>query len=174
MKTILRDLQRILEAVPERRTTQFVRRILGAPRVFVFGLGRSGLVARMFGMRLVHLGRDATIVGDTTTPAIRAKDVLVVCSRSGKSPFLHHAVHLAKTEGAFIIAVTGERGAPLAKDASLVLRLPTEIAEGRYRQPMGSLFEQALLLYLDGIVLRLMAELGKTSEDMERVHANLP
>ena len=36
-------------------------------------------------------------------------------------------------------------------------------------------FEQALLLYLDGvIVLRLMERLGLTQEDMERVHSNLP
>jgi len=33
---------------------------------------------------------------------------------------------------------------------------------------------EALLLYLDCIVLRLMRELGKTVEDMERIHSNLP
>jgi 6-phospho-3-hexuloisomerase len=174
MEPVLRDLQRILAAVPPRTTRKFVRAILDARRVFVYGLGRSGLVARMFGMRLVHLGRDATIVGDTTTPAIRANDLLVECSRTGQSPILHHAVRLAHKEGAIVAAVTGTRATPIARLADIVVRIPLEEARGERLQPMGSLFEQALLLYLDSVVLRLMEELGISAEAMERIHSNLP
>ncbi|MGH7162468.1 MAG: SIS domain-containing protein, partial [Planctomycetota bacterium] len=141
MQELLRDLHRVLAAVSERKTALFVRCILDARRVFVYGVGRSGLVARMFGMRLVHLGRDATIVGDTTTPAIRAGDLLVTCSRTGQSPILHHALRLAHREGAEVAAVVGSRGAPVARSADLVVRLPLEAAHGEKRQPMGSLFE---------------------------------
>jgi 6-phospho-3-hexuloisomerase len=83
-------------------------------------------------------------------------------------------MHLARSEGATIVAVTGEQRTRLSSEAQLVVRLPVERADGASLQPLGSLFEQALLLYLDGIVLRLMADLGKTPEDMERIHANLP
>ena len=174
MEPLLRDLQRVLGAVSEKAARQFVRAILDARRVFVYGLGRSGLVARMFGMRLVHLGRDATIVGDTTTPAIRAGDLLVACSRTGQSPILHHAVRLAHREGALVAAVVGSRGTLLGRMADFVVRLPLEAARHETPQPMGSLFEQALLLHLDGAVVQLMAELGLTAEEMERVHSNLP
>ncbi len=174
MQSHFKDLERILGAVSETKTRQFLKLLLGAPRVFLYGLGRSGLVARMFGMRLVHLGRDATIVGDTTTPAIGSKDLLVVCSRTGVSPFLHHAVRLARRQGARVAILSGQRASPLAKDADFVLRLPIELARVETPQPMGSLFEQALLLYLDALVLHLMSDLGKTPEDMERVHSNLP
>jgi 6-phospho-3-hexuloisomerase len=174
MRGVLEDLERILAAVPEEDTRRFVLAIRDARRVFMHGLGRSGLVARMFGMRLVHLGRDATIVGDTTTPAIRAGDLLIACSRTGLSPILHHAVRLAHKEGARAAAVVGMPEAQLARKADLVVRLPLEAAKGEKDQPLGSLFEQALLLYLDVVVLRLMAELNKTVEDMERVHSNLP
>jgi 6-phospho-3-hexuloisomerase len=174
MRGVFRDLERILEAVPEEDTRRFVAAIRDARRVFMYGLGRSGLVARMFGMRLVHLGRDATIVGDTTTPAIGAKDLLIPCSRTGLSPILHHAVRLARKEGASVAAVVGRADSQPARKADLVVRLPLEVAEGERDQPMGSLFEQALLLYLDQVVVRLMAELNKTVEDMERVHSNLP
>jgi 6-phospho-3-hexuloisomerase len=174
MRDILIDLQRVLDAVSERKTKQFLRAILRAPRVFVYGLGRSGLVARMFGMRLIHLGRGAEIVGDTTTPAIRADDLLVVCSRTGQSPILRHAVRLGHNEGAAAVAVVGMRSTPLAREADLVVRLPLDVAQGERSQPMGSLFEQALLLYLDDFVLRLMEETKTTVEDMERIHSNLP
>jgi 6-phospho-3-hexuloisomerase len=145
MRGVLQDLDRILKAVPADETQGFVTAIRDAHRVFMYGLGRSGLVARMFGMRLVHLGRDATIVGDTTTPAIRTGDLLIPCSRT-----------------------------PETLKADLVVRLPLEAAKAEKAQPMGSLFEQALVLYLDQVVLRLMAELKKTVEDMERIHSNLP
>lgn len=174
MEGVLRDLDRVLKAVPERQTASFCASLLGSRRVFVYGLGRSGLVARAFGMRLVQMGREATIVGDTTTPAIRAGDLLVVCSRTGRSPILHHALKLGHRVGARAVTVVGSRGTPLARDADLVVRLPMEAARGERTQPMGSLFEQALLLYLDSVVLRLMARLEKTAEDLERVHSNLP
>jgi 6-phospho-3-hexuloisomerase len=171
VRGVLQDLERILKAVPEEDTRRFVLAIRDARRVFMYGLGRSGLVARMFGMRLVHLGRDATIVGDTTTPAIRAGDLLIPCSRTGRSPILHHTIRLAHREGARVAAVVGT--AETLK-AEIIVRLPLEAAKGEKDQPMGSLFEQALLLYLDQVVLRLMAELKKTVEDMERIHSNLP
>jgi 6-phospho-3-hexuloisomerase len=40
-------------------------------------------------------------------------------------------------------------------------------------QPMGTLFEQSLLLTLDVIVMMLMEKLGRTSEQMFKLHANL-
>ena len=171
MRGILEDLDRILKAVPEEDTRRFVHAIRDARRVFMSGLGRSGLIARMFGMRLVHLGREATIVGDTTTPAIRAGDLLIQCSRTGRSPILHHTIRLAHREGAHVAAVVGT---PESLKADLVVRLPLEAAKAEKAQPMGSLFEQALLVYLDQVVLLLMAELKKTVEDMERIHSNLP
>lgn len=174
MDAVLRDLERILHAVSETRTKRFLEAIRKARRVFMYGVGRSGLVARMFGMRLVHLGRDATIVGDTTTPAIRRGDLLVVCSRTGQSPILHHAVRLAHNEKAKVAVVIGMPEAPLVRDADLVVQLPLEVARGEADQPMGSLFEQALHLYLDGVVLRLMSKLRRTAADMERIHSNLP
>ena len=175
MESILADLRRILDAVPKETTNEFVDAIVNSKRVFMHGLGRSGLVARMFGMRLVHVSQDATIVGDTTTPAIRRDDLLVVCSRTGRSPILRHAVSLAHAEGARAVAVVGDEGTRLENPADLVVRLPSEVAHSAHRQPMGSLWEQALLLYLDGVVvLRLMEKLGLTQEDMEQIHSNLP
>ena len=173
-KAILKDLDRTLGAIPDSDSARVVEAFVKAQRIFVYGLGRSGLMARAFAMRLVHLGRDATIVGGTTTPAIRADDLLVVCSRSGKSPILRHAVALAHREGARAAAIVGLRDTPLGREADCVIRLPIEVAHDAQAQPMGSLFEQALLIYLDSLVVRLMEELDISAEQMERAHFNLP
>ena len=171
---VFRDLEKVLTAVPEEETQRLLDAIVGAPRVFVYGLGRSGLMARAWAMRLVHMGQDAVIVGGTTTPAIRDDDLLVICSRTGRSPILRHAVHLAHSEKASAAAIVGLPDTPIVRKADLVLRRPIEVAEREAFQPMGSLFEQALLLDLEGLVVRLMERLGITAEQMERVHFNLP
>ena len=174
MDGLLRDLSTILNHVPDEKTDGFIAAIDGAKRVFVYGLGRSGLVARMFGMRLVHLERSATVVGETTTPAICEDDLLVLCSRTGRSPMLHHAVSLAHRERARVAALVGLARTPLDEDVDILVRLPLERAGAETIQPMGSLFEQALHLYLDMVVLRLMQKWGKTAETMQKIHFNLP
>ncbi len=42
-------------------------------RIFVTGLGRTGLMARGFAMRLMHLGRRVYHVGDVITPGHPAR-----------------------------------------------------------------------------------------------------
>lgn len=47
------------------------------PRIFLLGLGRGGLVLRMFAMWLIPTGLEAQVVGDVTTPGIGDKDLLI-------------------------------------------------------------------------------------------------
>jgi len=79
------ELERVFENISAEQIDELVSRILTAARVFIYGLGRVPLMGRAFAMRLMHLGLDAFMVGDTTTPAIAAKDLLVICSGSGQT-----------------------------------------------------------------------------------------
>lgn len=54
-----------------------------ARRVFVHGAGRSGLALQMTAMRLMHVGLQVHVVGETTTPAIGEGDLLLTASGSG-------------------------------------------------------------------------------------------
>ena len=51
-------------------------------RIFLTGFGRSGLALQAFAMRLAQLGKETFFVGDTTTPAIQDKDLLIIASSS--------------------------------------------------------------------------------------------
>jgi 6-phospho-3-hexuloisomerase len=55
-------------------------------RWYASGQGRSGLVAQMAAMRLMHVGFDAHVVGEATAPAIGSRDGLLVVSGSGETP----------------------------------------------------------------------------------------
>ena len=77
---------------------------MGARTVFVAGSGRSGLAMRSFAMRLIHLGLSAHVVGETTTPRITDRDLLLIGSGSGSTPGLGRSLR----EG----AVDRRRGGP--------------------------------------------------------------
>ena len=70
------DLRHVIAGVQEEEVAAFEQRLLAAENIFVTGLGRTGLMARGFAMRLMHLGRRVYHVGDVITPAISKGDLL--------------------------------------------------------------------------------------------------
>src|SRR5213596_2839521 len=99
MQAALVPLSKVLAEVRPVEVDALEKIILGSRRIFVTGLGRTGLMARGFAMRLMHLGRRVYHVGDVITPAIRRGDLLVICSRTGRSPVLVYYVDIARKAG---------------------------------------------------------------------------
>jgi 6-phospho-3-hexuloisomerase len=130
-------------------------------------------------MRLMHLGLASFVVGETTTPSIRAGDLLVVGSGSGETSTVVGITRLARKAGASVVTITGHRSSTLAQLADLVIVIPTRSAEVDRTdvpascQPLGTLAEQSLLIYLDSIVAQLWSSTGETSDALSRRHANL-
>jgi 6-phospho-3-hexuloisomerase len=46
-------------------------------------------------------------------------------------------------------------------------------AGGKSRQPLGTIFEQSLLLYCDALVMLTMKRLGISEDEMARRHTQL-
>lgn len=155
--------------------------------VLVMGAGRSGLVGRAFGMRLMHLGFNVFVLGDTIVPPIRKDDLVIAISGSGRTKLIITAAEAAKSVGAKILAVTSYPDSPLAQLSDVVIVIPgrTKIsAEEDYfaRQilgiheplaPLGTLFEDTAMIFLDSLVVELMDLLGVTEKDMSNKHANI-
>jgi 6-phospho-3-hexuloisomerase len=176
---ILAELRDVLSATDPQAEDTFIRQLLAAKRIFVCGLGRSGLMMRAFAMRLMHLGLTSFVVGETTTPSIQEGDLLAVGSGSGETSTPLGMARLAKKAGATVVAVTGHDDSSLAQLADVVVLIPSrsvkvaEMASHPSCQPLGTLAEQSLLIYLDSVVARLWSILGETSEELSRRHANL-
>ena len=122
-------------------------------RWFCSGQGRSGLVAQMVAMRLMHVGFDAHAVGEATAPAIGSGDGLVMISGSGETPVTLHITRLARDYGAHVLAVTTRADSTLARRAHAVIQVPTTVT-GQFG---GTLFEQSALLLLDAVMLEITA-----------------
>ncbi len=162
--------------VDERAVRDLLHAIDSASRIFLLGEGRSGLVGRMFAMRLMHLGKQAYVVGETITPAIGGGDLLIAISGSGATGTVVMMAEGAKNAGAQIAAITANPESRLAGLADLIVQIPTQhkLQGASSRQYGGSLFEQTALLLFETIISMLAAgdaEGGFTS--LAKRHANL-
>lgn len=149
-------------------------------RIFVAGAGRSGLCMRALGMRLMHLGKTVYVVGETTTPSIAVENLLVIGSGSGKTSSLLAMAEQAQRMGAKILLFTTDATSPLAElaDHRVIIPAPSLKKSQENRglistQPLGTLFEQSMLILCDSLILRLMQRLGVDAAQMSERHANL-
>ena len=151
-----------------------------APRIFVAGAGRSGLCMRSFAMRLMQIGKTVYVVGETTTPSIATGDLLILGSGSGRTASLLVMTERTRHEGAKVLLFTAEVSSPLAglADHRVIVPAPAHRNSGAgvkplSMQPMGTLFEQALLMISDALIMGLMHETGVNVTQMSQRHANL-
>jgi len=187
MREIAEQVLDVSGALDKKQVDDFIQALLGARRIFVVGAGRSGLVARAFAMRLMHLGLDTHVVGETITPSLREDDLLVAVSGSGETSLTMSAAEIAKKIGAKITAVTSYPKSDLAKISDHIVVLPgrtkTEsttdflsrelLGEHPSSAPLGTMFEIAALVFFDGVIAGLMAALGKKEEDLRARHATI-
>lgn len=174
---ILKEIAGVLEKVSEKSSQAFLKELARTRRVYISGVGRSGLVVKAFGQRLMHLGFEVHLADEISAPGIRRGDLLVACSGSGTTHLTVYMARKAKAIGARCVALTARSGSPLARVARLVVLIPAPLERGSNgngtRQPARSLFEQALFIYLDGIVLAALQKLGISQRRLARRHANL-
>ncbi|MEJ8304343.1 6-phospho-3-hexuloisomerase [Saccharibacillus sacchari] len=172
------ELTEAVRGIDPAQAEAFVEALDSAANVFATGAGRSGLMGKALAMRLMHGGSAAHVVGETTTPGIGPGDLLVIGSGSGETRTLVPMAEKARELGADVAVVTLKPDSTLAKLATLVVQLPgasksRENDDYATIQPMGSLFEQTLLLFFDASVLRLMQRRGLDGNKMYGKHANL-
>jgi 6-phospho-3-hexuloisomerase len=156
-------------------------------KVLIMGAGRSGLVGRAFAMRLKHLGYDVYVLGDTIMSPVKQGDIVIAISGSGRTALIIAAAEAAKTVGAIVVAITSYVDSPLARIADIVVEIPgrtkiSTIEDYFARQvlglheplaPLGTLFEDCSMVFLDAIIAELMQRLGKDEEDLRKQHANI-
>lgn len=174
------DLSACVAAVDPARLEALADAVHGARAVFVCGAGRSLLVLRCLAMRLMHLGYTAHVVGDVTCPAFGPGDLLLCASGSGETEGTVRRAVRVRTLGGTVAALTIEEGSALGRAADVVVPIPgftdkRPLAgrEGRPTLPGGSLFEEAVLLVGDSLVVPLAERQGVPVDRAFSRHANL-
>jgi len=185
---ILNNIESATEFLDDDIIEEFKNTLTDSKNVFVMGAGRSGLVAKAFAMRLVHLGISAYVVGETISPAIYDDDCILAISGSGETKTIVSAVNIAKNRGSKALALTSYPESSLGKlsDCVMLVKGRTKIDiddedyikrqfDGNYVSltPLGTAFELTSLMFLDGLIPELMQKMGKTEDDLKYRHTVL-
>jgi 6-phospho-3-hexuloisomerase len=189
MRLMSSKVRSIADTLSDDEIHRFLDEILRAKRIYVMGAGRSGLVAKAFAMRLMHLGLSSFVVGETITPAMSPGDVMIIFSGSGRTKTVADIAETAKEIGARICLITSNADSRIGKIADVIViiehqrdEVADDAAEFEIRQmmgehksfaPLGTIFETAAMVFADAIISRLM-EINEIDErDLRSHHANV-
>lgn len=175
---VIDELSKTVQSIPDEASEALLNQIVQSKKIFVVGAGRSGLMGKAFVMRMMHMGLDAYVVGETVTANLEKGDLLIIGTGSGETKTLIPIAEKAKSLGGIVAAVTISPDSTIANLADIVVQLPGSPKEqhesvSKSIQPMGSLFEQTMLLFYDALILRYMTQQGLSSSQMYGKHANL-
>ena len=188
IKAILNNIESAEEFLDEESINKFEDIIINSKNIFVTGAGRSGLAAKAFAMRLMHLGLSAYVVGETISPAIYEDDCIIAISGSGETNTIVSAAKIAKNRGSKVLALTSYPESTLGQlcDSYILAkgRTKKEVDDENYMKrqihgnytsltPLGTAFELTTLVFLDAIVSELMEKMQQTESDLKARHTVL-
>lgn len=164
--------------VSEAELTALVAEIAAARRIVAYGCGREGLMMRALAMRLYHLGCDVHMQGDMSCPPVGEGDLFLVSSGPGRLSTVGALIGQARAAGAKIACITAEPEGADPKSADLTLVIPVQTMARDQSAPtsvlpMGSVFEGAMFLIFELLILALRPHLHESLESMRARHTNL-
>ena len=188
MRMISANLSEIIDKLDRKAIKSMIQKILEGDRIFLMGAGRSGLVAKAFAMRLMHLGFSVYVVGETTTPAVRPEDVVIAISGSGETHSIADLGKIVKDIGSTLITVTSKKESTLGRISDVAMILPSKTKNdpdaggylernmrGGYKTlpPLGTSFEITSLIFLDSIISQLITLTGASEAELKSRHTNI-
>ncbi|MBL8578372.1 MAG: SIS domain-containing protein [Mesorhizobium sp.] len=175
----LGELDAVLSRVDEDAIERACLALANARRIGIYGCGREALQMKGFAMRLFHLGLPVSVVGDMTMPALGQGDVFFASSGPGETTTVLTLMKVARDAGAWNLLVTAQPKSSAAALSDETILIPAQTMaddQGTKRTsvlPMGSVFEGALFLLFEIMILRLKDILGTTPEAMRSRHTNM-
>jgi 6-phospho-3-hexuloisomerase len=178
-RTALDELGNVLASVDPKAIDAACAMLAGARTIAAYGCGREALQVKGFAMRLYHLGLPVSVVGDMTAPPLGEGDVFLASSGPGETSTVLALMRVAKEAGARVLLVTAQPGSSAAELADFTLVIPAQTMaddQGPAKTsvlPMGSVFEGALFLLFEVMVLKLKTSLGIEADAMRARHTNM-
>ena len=172
---VLEEARRVITEADKKQIQSALEALERSQRVFVYGAGRSGLVARAFAIRLMHLGYQTFVIGETITAPVAKGDLVFLISGSGETYPVVMTAEIAANIGATVVSVTSNPETGIAQYSDIVINLDTARKDAKKSEmaPLGTMFESTVWILLDGFVADLMVRLGQTEVAMRKRHATL-
>lgn len=173
---ILEEIKDVISKVDEEAIKKIMDVLQKEKKIFVDGEGRSGFQAKGFAMRLMHIGYNSYVMGETITPALKKGDIYVAISGSGKTKNILSNAKAAKDLGLTIVGVTSKKDSPLAEVSDLVLEVPGKTKNDTgvsSIQLLSSLFDQSVHIVLDDLCLLMSRRDNLSDSEAAKNHINV-
>lgn len=173
---VVKEVDTVMAMVDLEQIHQAETLIQKDKRIFILGAGRSGLMAKGFAMRLMHIGFTVFVIGETITPSIQGDDILVSVSGSGQTQRVLELTKKAKRDGIKVVAVTSKADSPLAQLGNTIIIVPGATKNGygvQSIQLLSTLFDQSVHITLDVLCLEISRRNHVTNAEAKGVHSNL-
>lgn len=174
-----RELAAVGDAIEAASIETACQMIAAAGKIALYGCGRESLQLQGFAMRLYHLDCDVAMQGAMNTPHLGPSDLFIASAGPGELSTVAALITVAKRAGAQVLFLTAEPTTATAQHSDHVLHIPAQTMASDLGQaktstlPMGSLYEGALFLLFEIMVLRLATLLNRTPDTMRARHTNL-
>lgn len=173
---IMTEIETVMDQVDEKQIKNAMDLITKDKRLFVLGAGRSGLMIKGFAMRMMHIGYNIFVIGETITPSIQKGDVLIAVSGSGTTSSVVELVEKAKENGVTIIGITSNGKSKLAQLTDEVIVVPgaTKSGDGlKSIQLLSTLFDQSMHITMDWLTLLISKRDNTTNDVAKSTHSNM-
>jgi 6-phospho-3-hexuloisomerase len=184
MNFIAEHIKKAASKLDTGSVSDLVDNIMGAKKIFLMGAGRSGLAAKAFAMRLMHMGFKVHVVGETTAPAVQVDDLVIAVSGSGETTSVANLGAISKKIGSKLATITSNKYSSLGIISDVVVIIPgrsrrdldyDDYQERRmigYPQlaPLGTVFEISALVFLDAVISELMVRTGASEAELRKRH----
>ena len=172
---IMTELSDVFEHTDFTESDSLIHEITKAESVVCVGAGRVGLCMSAFAKRLMHLGKRSYWIEDVTLPELGQGALVLMASGSGETETMRTYARLAKKNGYRLALISATESSTILQLSDIGFRISApnknQGSQSKHSsQPMTSLFEQSLYLFLDALVLELMKEMSVSSDLMGTRH----
>ncbi len=176
--------QDVFKKIDDAQLENAVSLILGTQKIYVLGIGHSGMFGRILSMKLNHVGLRAYTVFDEINPPFDENDLFIAISQSGETKTILALAEKAKKLGGKVLCVTSVGDSTLGgiADALLCIEKHGHSPEFKALGALGDIKNQNLLGALFGfniyvlfytIIIMLAEAKNETPDSINTRHANL-
>ncbi len=160
-----------MESLDKKELEAAVEAIKGAKKLVFYGVGGSAIAAQDAVVKFAKLGFEVEFNMDfhymlSRIPYLNENDVFIAISMSGKTKDVLDMMHVAKSYGAKIIAITNLDKSPLYKKADIRLATPTVEADFRIASIASRMTQ---LTVIDTLYVSIFNQIGERM--LDKFHA---
>jgi len=172
------------DKINEKNLKDIISLIINSKKIYVLGIGHSGMFGKILSMKLNHLGLKAYTVFNEINPPFDKDDLFIVISQSGETKTIISLVQKAKNLCGKVLGLTSNDNSTLVNLSDEVLIIEKlakdiefsalfAIGDKKNQNLLGALFGFNIYLLSYTLIIMLAKKLKETPESINKRHANL-